>query len=386
MVVALLWIGIAEAQEMGPPPPPDARAQYEAAYELMLRGEFGAASAGFSTAAAMTDDVELRSAASQLARLAGELAQRNARLVLATAPGVPAPDLTPRVESGAPAVSEDDAPDGGRATFVVTTTIASIYSGVVLIDLLDAGDSLRASILVVMGTTAAGVTASLYGTANRRMTAGMADAWSTGLWVGAANSLLLSAPLGLYEASNASEKVNLFVLGTTWGTATAALLAADHYSPTRAQVSVTSTFGLMGMASTWLSLAMIQPNDLDGNAFLTITALGLDAGIGVGAAFAGKLDWSLSRARYVGLGALLGGLAGGGTSALLLADTDGGDNAARTAAAITLAGLWGGFALTTHLTRNMAPDYRFRVRGNTQMMLGPTRIREATGLALVGTF
>ena len=77
-------------------------------------------------------------------------------------------------------------------------------------------------------------------------------------------------------------------------------------------------------------------------------------------------------------------VAGGGTSVLLFADS-GSDNTLRAAAGITLAGLWGGFALGTHLTREMAPDYRFR-RQQPTAMLAPTTIRDAPGLVLSGTF
>jgi hypothetical protein len=152
-------------------------------------------------------------------------------------------------------------------------------------------------------------------------------------------------------------------------------------------VSVTSTIGLMGLASTLLSLAIVQPDDTDGNTFLAVTAGGLDAGLAVGAAFARNVDWSLSRARLVGLSAFLGGLAGVGTSLLLFADAGGdADNTARLAAGITLGGLWGGFALGAYLTREMAPDYRFRQRAGATPLVAPTMIRDAPGVAVAGMF
>lgn len=376
--------------------PVDPRAQYEDAYQAMVNGEFGRAASGFAAAAAMTDDPELRSAANQLSRLASDLATRNARLMFGT-PALSAPrgaaayppsagDEPPRVEAGSNiAVSEDDARDGGRSTFVATTTIASLYTGVVLLDLLDI-DDVRTGTLIVMGTTAAGVIGSIYGTKGRTMTGAMADSWSLGLTVGAANALLLSSPVGLTDGNNVSEKIQTTTILSAWGVATAGLLFADHYRPTRAQVSVTGTFGMMGVATTLLSLAIIQPDNLTGDASLTLTAVGLNASLVAGGVFASKLDWSQSRARYVGLSALLGGLAGIGSSLLLFADAGGG-NVARLAAGITLGGMWGGFALGTHLTRDMAPDYRFRIKPMTaQTTVAPTRINEAPGLAVVGAF
>ncbi len=104
--------------------------------------------------------------------------------------------------------------------------------------------------------------------------------------------------------------------------------------------------------------------------------------------FGEKIDWSHSRARLVQLSAFLGALAGGGTSILLLSDS-GNDNTARAAAGITLAGLWGGFFLGRHLTRDMEPDYRFR--HGPQATIAPTVMRDtpgnmAPGLAVVGAF
>jgi hypothetical protein len=360
---------------------PDEQVQFDAAFEAMLRGDFATASAGFKALAAGAATPERRASSTDLARLADELQARGGRLTFSAAPGAPiAAAPTPSVV----AVSEDDTRDGGRASFVITTTMASFYSGFVLLDLLDT-DDIRTGTLVVMGSTAGGVVGSLYGTKGRTMTGGMADAWRLGLFAGVGNALLLAGPFGLYESTtNSSEKVNSFVLASGWGAATAGLLVADSVRPTRGQVTVIETFGLMGIASTLLSLAIVQPNDLDGDAFMTITAVGLDGGLAAGAAFGSTLDWSHSRARYVELSATLGGLAGVGTSLLLLTDS-GGDNTVRAAAGITLAGLWGGFALGAHLTRDMAPDYRFR-RAQATTMVSPTSIRNAPGLALAGTY
>jgi len=383
-VMAMVSVSAAEEP---PPPAANEQAQFDAAFDAMVRGDFASASEGFKLLAVSALAPERRASSAELARLADELIARGGRLTFGTSPpGLPA--VAPAAPIGAPAtgvvaISEDDAKDGGRASFVVTTTMASFYSGFVLVDLLDTGDDLKASTAIVMGSTAAGVLGSVYGTKDHDMTGGMADAWRLGLFAGVGNALLLSEPLGLFDGTNASEHVNLFVLGSGWGLAAAGLLAADRIRPTRGQVTVVETFGLMGVSSTLLSLAIIQPESIDGDAFLTVTAAGLDGGLAAGAIFGDKLDWSHSRARLVELSAFLGGLAGIGSSLILLPE-DGGNDTARLAAGVTLAGLWGGFALGAHLTRDMAPDYRFR-RGSTAM-LAPTSIRNAPGLALSGAF
>lgn len=385
---ALVGLLVARSAAQPAPPVPDERAQFDAAFDAMLHGDFAAASAGFRALAASAAAPETRASSSELARLADELVARGGRLTFSAAPGAPevAGD-TPAGMEPAPAVvavSEDDNQDGGRASFVITTTMASFYTGFVALDLIDV-DDVRTGTLVVMASTAGGVLGSIYGTQGRTMTGGMADAWGLGLFAGVGNALLLSGPLGLFDAeSNASEKVNMLTLASGWGAATAALVIADRIRPTRGQVTVIETFGLMGVASTLLSLAAIQPDNLDNDGFLLMTAGGLDAGLAAGAIFGDRLDWSHSRSRLVQLSAFLGGLAGGGTSILLFADADS-DNTLRGAAAITLAGLWGGFALGAHLTRDMAPDYRFRRQGPTAMVV-PTSIRNAPGLAFTGSF
>ncbi|HWO23623.1 MAG TPA: hypothetical protein VNO30_33005 [Kofleriaceae bacterium] len=393
LVIAILLFagGIAAAQPAEPaPPPPDPQAQFDAAFAAMTRGDFAGAVVGFRAVAAAATDPELRGAARQLGRLAEDFARRGGRLSFGdTQDDAPGSAGKPPGTTGVAAVSEDDERDGGRASFVVTTTLAALYSGVVLIDLADI-DDVRIGTLAVMGSTAAGLVGALYGTRGRTMTGGMADAWSLGMMVGAGNALLLSGPFGLFDSTtNTSEKIQSFVLASTWGVASAGLLVAEHYRPTRAQVSVTTTVSAMGLASTLLSLAIVQPDDLDGDVFLSLTAAGLDVSLGVGAFFAGKLDWSLSRARYVGLSAFLGGLAGVGTSLLVFANGSGesdGDNIARLAAGITLTGLWGGFALGTYLTRDMPPHARFRQRADSPPMVTPTVIRDAPGVAVVGAF
>lgn len=373
-------VATASAQDAPPSVADPAKAQFDAAFDAMVRGDFAAAAIGFRGVVSTALDAELRGAAAQLGRLAEDYQRRGGRLSFERGP------------VAAVGAAEDDVKDAGRTSLIVTSTFAGLYTGIVATDLTDTDDP-KVGTLIIAGATAGGLVGSLYGSRGRTITGGMADAYSLGLLVGVGNTLLLAGPVGLFDAvTNASEKTQLFVLGGVWGGAVGGLLLADQIRPTRAQVSVTGTFGIMGVASTLLGLAVIQPDDLGGDAFLTITAAGLDLSVAAGAGFAGKLDWSLSRARLVGLSAFLGALSGVGTSILLFADNDGdGDNAFRGAAAITFAGMWGGFWLGTHLTRNMAPDYRFRPKAGLDASLAPTVLRgshgtSAPGLALTGAF
>src|SRR5438552_628180 len=130
LLAVLAGAGTAHAQDPEGMPAPVAvdpsQQQFDAAFAAMTHGDFAIAAQGFRTVAQTAADPELRGAANQLGRLADDYARRGAKLSLVSAPG-----LTGATDS----ISEDDARDGGRATFITTTTIAALYSGVVLVQL-----------------------------------------------------------------------------------------------------------------------------------------------------------------------------------------------------------------------------------------------------------
>jgi len=126
-----------------PPPAPvedPAMATYREGYAALVAGDFTTARAKLGVVAETAVDPELRGAARELARLADELGARQARLVF-----------------GAAALHDDGAEDpaDGRTSFVATTTLASLYAGVVLIDITDT-DSVRSGAALILGATAAG--------------------------------------------------------------------------------------------------------------------------------------------------------------------------------------------------------------------------------------
>src|SRR5262249_47768618 len=156
----------------------------------------------------------------------------------------------------------------------------------------------------------------------------------------------------------------------------------SELEPTRGQISFAGTLGILGFASTGLALAIGQPN-LDGDDFLVAMAGGTDLGLVAGLVLGRDLDWSVSRGRIVPLGTPLGGPTGAAAGALIVGDHPN-DNDARLLAATTLAGVWGGFALTTHLTRDMRKDRRYVNPSNVS--LAPLPVRAGGGVALVGNF
>jgi hypothetical protein len=193
---------------------------------------------------------------------------------------------------------------------------------------------------------------------------------------------LLSVPLGLNEDT---ENMQLFALGSMVVGGAAGMYLGDQVNPTRAQVSLTGTMSMMGLATVGLGIGIVQPDDLDEDTLLVLLAAGLDVGMLAGISLAPKIDWSTSRARLVTLGSFVGAVAGFAGAALITGAEDPDDDTARLWSAAVLGGAWGGLGLAWHLTRKMAPDPRFRTEGATTTV-SPTMIRDAPGLAGLGTF
>ncbi len=321
-------------------------AEYDRAFELLVAGRYAAAAALFDAVAARAETETRGAMARELARLARRLGSAGA--------GAPA-------AAGA-AASFDD----GRADFIVATTLASFYAGFVLDDLFDVVDT-RAQTLVVAGSTAIGFASSVFGTRGKRISGGMSESFTLGLYSGLANGLLLAPMLGIDPGSAGSSDGDVNESYVTFGLLTmAAGGAAGAYfghtvEPTRAQARVASILGGSGAATAGLVLAIVQPDDIEAETVTAIIACGFDLGVGAGIYLAPRIEWSTSRASLVLLSEFLG-VVGGVTVAVLVFGEDGPstDSDASIAAATLLGGMWGGFALGAHFTRDMAPDVRFR--------------------------
>lgn len=372
-----VWSNVASAQPAQPPPPvserPAAQAEYDKAFSALVDGDYDAAIAGMARASQLATLATTRAAANEMRRLAVQLKQRAA----SGGPATRSPLITAR--------DREADRTAGRTTFITTTTIASMYAGIVLIDLLNQGDDFRASIGVVTAATALGFLGSFYGSRGHTITEGAADTYSLGLGLGLGNALLLALPLDL----DTSEQFQSFVLAGSVAGGVAGMYLGDRLRPTRAQAHFVGTTSTLGIASVGLGLGILQPSGIDADTVLLLLAGGLDVGAGAGLYMSQDLDWSLSRARLVGLGTFLGAFAGWATGALLTgAEFDGnGDADARTWASTTLAGMWGGFALTWHLTRDMVPGKRHQIANAQQQFVLPTMVAgTAPGLAIAGSF
>lgn len=369
------FAGTARAQTPTDIDAPEVASQYDAAFDALVRGDFEAAIAGFDAVAANSVASGRRAAAIELARLARAMHSRE----VAAAPGAPgAPDKRPHVGS-----DDEEERDGrsGRTELVIATTAASVYAGVVFMDLLDQ-EELRNGTLIITGTTAAGFLASFYGSRGRHITNGMADSFSAGLALGATTGFLLVDPLNL----DTSEEALGFVLGTMAVGGAGALWLADEFRPSRAQPTFAVNLAYAGVATVGLGLAAVQP-DIDGDTAMMLLAGGLDAGALAGVLLAPELDWSHARARYVGLGSFLGALGGLALGVVITGTpSDDDDDGGRIVAGTTLAGLWAGFGTTVHLTRGMSPDRSRVARTANETVVVPTMIGGGAGLGIAGTF
>ncbi len=356
-----------------PPDPPDVAADYERAFELMVAGKYAEAATLFESIGTRTTHAELYASSRELARLARRMAEAHGG-----------------TSAGTTAVHFDD----GRIEFVVSTTLATFYSGFFLTDIFDVTD-FRAQALMVTGVTAAGFAGSLLLTSGKRIPGSMAEAYTLGLWSGLANGLLLAPVLGIKAGSSSSADGDVNENYTTFGLVTMAVggvagaYVGHQIEPTRGQVRLSGTLGINGVATTGLMLAIIQPSGLDGETVAALLAGGLDIGIGAGALLSPQINWSTSRTSLVGLSEFLGAL-GGFTFAAIVLGGDGAnsDNEGRLAAASVLTGMWGGFALGTFFTRDMAPDVRFEGAAQAALhwQLAPIVSGRSTGVGIVGLF
>lgn len=351
-----------EVLDPPPPPPPvddPGRADYEAGYARLVAGDFAGASALLYRAAATSTDPERRGAARELARLADSYVNRQGRLLFG--------------DAAVAAATGGEDPNDGRTSFVVSTTLASIYAGVVLIDLADA--DVRGGAGLLLGATAVGLVGSLYGTRGRQISGGMAEAYSTGMLIGAANGLLLAEPAG----ADGSEPFQLAVLSGLALGGIGGLVYGDRVQPTRGQMSFVGTLATLGFATAGLGMIVTAP-DISADTVLITMAAGIDVGAAAGLVLGRDLTWSSGRARLVWLGALVGGLGGLGSSLLVAGNDVGG----RSTAGVTLAGTWAGFALATYLTRDMRPDRRFATQ--TPVAVAPIAVPRGAGLGVSGVF
>jgi hypothetical protein len=372
----LLCGGVRGAAAQAPPPTADTadvQGAYDRAFAALLRRDWATATALFDEVAARSVEADRRAAARELARFA-----RSASV------------------ADASAASDLDVEDrtSGRASFVVSTTLASFYAGFVLDDLL-AIASYEGTVAAVTATTAAGLTSSLFGSRAFTISEGTASAYSTGILVGLGNGLLLAPPLGIDADAECGEicgdgEVNQAYLGFGLGTmivgGAAGAYLGHRFDPTAPQGRLVSLLAFNGLVTAGLMTAMLAGDDSDLNSddVLLILGGGLDAGLAAGIAVAPRLDWSGARTTYVTLGEAVGALGGFAVAAMAVGDDDGSEEAY---AGLILGGTWAGFAGAVYLTSGMTPHRRYQRVASSTVALTPTWSSDGgRGVSLAGTF
>src|SRR5262249_13381860 len=279
-----------------PLPAPEAAAptqkDYDAAFDLLVSGDLTPGAARLDDIAAHAQDPALAARAGELARFAHALIEH--RVVFSTK----------RDGTGATPETEADDRVEGRTTFIVWTTLYSLYGGIVIVDDANINDT-RGAVLTVTATTAAGFLGSYFGTANRTMTGSLADSYTLRMLECGVNAALRVKPLGL---TGTSEKVQNTVLATGAAGAIAGLGYGYTVKPTRGQVAFAATLSVLGTATTGLGIGALNPH-YDSDHWLVAIAAGTDLGLVGGVGFRRKLDRSVSRGRIVQPRGVLRGLA-----------------------------------------------------------------------------
>ena len=260
------------------------------------------------------------------------------------------------------------------------STLASFYAGFVIDDLM-AVDDFRAQTAVVAATTGAGFAASLLATRGKVISDGMAEAYTLGLWSGLANGLLVAPALGIETDGYPDDgSVNQLYLG--FGLATMAvggatgMVLAERNDITRAKARFASLMGINGFATLGLGLAVVQPDfgDDDDIVVPALMALGLDAGIAIGASVVPRLDWSCraspSSASPSSWGRSVASppprSSSAATPTMMIIPS------ASPPASSSAACAWTGFGLGTYFTRDMAPDAPFAKTPTPTITVAPT--------------
>jgi hypothetical protein len=350
-----------------PAPPGPTQKDYDAAFDVLVSGDLATGAARLDDIAAHAQDPALAARAGELARFAHALIEH--RVVFSKQGD--ATGATPETEA-------DDRVEG-RTSFIVWTTLYSLYGGIVIVDDADINDT-RGAVLTVTATTAAGFLGSYFATKDRTMTGSMADAYSLGMIEGVVNAALLVEPLGVTKSGSGSVQTSVLASGAVG--AVAGLGYGYSMKPTRGQVAFAGTMSALGTATAGLGIGAANPH-YDSDHWLVAIAAGTDLGLVGGFGIGRNLDWSVSRGRIVQLGVLLGGLAGLATGALIIGNDSGSSNG-QIVCATTLGGVWAGFAATIKLTSGMRPDRQYATAPTTQLLPMPTR--GGGGLALTGAF
>jgi hypothetical protein len=332
---------------------------YEAGVHAFARGDFGGAIRAFDAVIAAPASAEQASRAGALRDLAQRYVKTGARLVF------PSGNVDAQKN---PLALPDERTDDEIVSYYLTSVPYGIFAGVYLSDL--AGASSAAGVVFpILGAVGLTAGAMAYADAVKTRAFGEPQAIVSGAGIGLQAGIPLVA---LLDVDNGTSVTGLLLATTTIGGA-AGWLANRAYGTTPGEMSFVGSAALWSNVLGALGGVMTSAR---GNDYAGISLASVAVGTTVGALYARDVAPSIAHVRYIDFGALAGGLALGG-SYLALAGSSSNEHAA---AAITAAGVLGGGALATYLTRGMA---REESRRATAIQWSPT-VAPLPGGATVG--
>ncbi len=310
------------------PAPAEPRARFEAARAALLAGDVTGAERGFEGVAA---DPSAPPALAEAARVLADTCRAiSARGLVLRAPFSGEPGAPPRVDRS------------GRGELAFFSTIFGIWVADGLGGAAGIEDSKAYLGLTLLGG-AGGLSLSLALTRSGPISRGRAAAIEAATVWTSVNAATLCAIAGTDGRTGVATTiaVGAVALGAT-------AVATRGGAPSEGDVSLVSSGGFWGLSAGALSLTFLD--DVSGETAGWILLLGTDAGLVTGWALARTHELSRSRVLVIDAAGLLGGLAG--VAIPTFADT--GDPKAYGGA--TLAGIAGGLALGTWLTRDWDRD------------------------------
>jgi hypothetical protein len=332
---------------------------YEAGVHAFARGDFSGAIRAFDAAIAKPASPEQWARASALRDLAQRYVTTGARLVF--------PSGNVDADKN-PLALPDERTDDEIVSYYLSSVPYGIFAGVYLANLSGA-NSAAGFVFPILGAVGVTAGAMAYADSVKTRAFGEPQAIVSGAGIG----LQLGIPLVALLDMESGTSVTGLLLGTTTVGGAAGWLANRAFGTTPGEMS------FVGSAALWSNVLGALTGVMTGatgNDYAGISLASVAIGTTVGGLYARDVAPSIAHVRYIDFGALAGGLALGG-SYLALAGSGSNEHAA---AAITAAGVLGGGALATHLTRGMA---REESRRATAIQWSPT-VAPIPGGATVG--
>lgn len=354
----------APAESPAPAPSTSAPTAYERGVQAFARGDFQAAKAAFDETLAAPSAEGERARAQALRDLAERYLKTGARLVF------PSGNLDAQKN---PLALPDERTDDEIVSYYLTSVPYGIALGA-YVSLLADSHSPAGFVFPVLGAVGLAAGGMAYADHKETRPYGQPQAIVSGLLIGLQVGIPLNA---LSDTTSGKESLGILLGSATVG-GIGGYMASQRFATTPGEMSFVGSSALWANVLGVLGGAVAKASDKD---FAPISLAMVAAGTTVGAIYARDFGPSIARVRYLDFGAVVGGLALGGTYLGLAASSGNG----QTAAAVTAVGVIGGGALAAYLTRDMRGDAPRRATAVSFIpTFAPTDGGATVGLA--GTF